>query len=89
MPSMPERSVTPGNRWTLSFYQDRGGVREITVRNGPCLVGGSTIEVVPAAEVERLREALRRIEDVTTNEPDAVEAATRASHIAHDALKHA
>jgi hypothetical protein len=41
------------------------------------------------AEVERLREALRQIEDVTTNEPDAIEAATRASHIAHDAFKHA
>ena len=33
--------------WTLSFYQAKGGVREITVVDGPCLAGNSTIEVVP------------------------------------------
>jgi hypothetical protein len=41
-PSRDER------RWTLSFYQAKGGVRKITVVDGPCLTGNTTIEVVPA-----------------------------------------
>lgn len=50
----------PDARWTLSFYQDKGGYREIKVIAGPCLVGNSKIEVVPATELERLRNLLRR-----------------------------
>jgi hypothetical protein len=43
---------------------------------------------VPAllAERNRFREALQAVHDVTVDEPDAVEAATTASHIAADAL---
>lgn len=54
------------HRWTLSFYQAKGGVREITVADGPCLTGNTTVEVVPASHLEGVVEALSRIEGVYT-----------------------